>query len=126
MTDKGEFINGRYGSDFTFSLLTEKIVLKPGKYIIMVDPMWNKSAENDRLYREVLVDIYCPEAVALDQVEDARGMQYFAAALKHHARELSPPDAREHYLQENPDYGEDVLRVQTIESLPCWYGYIYT
>ena len=63
MTDKGEFINGRYGNDFTFSLLTEKIVLKPGKYIIMIDPQWNKSTDNDRLYREVLIDIYCPEAV---------------------------------------------------------------
>ena len=53
-------------------------------------------------------------------------MQYFAAALKHHARTSAPPDTHEHYLRENPDYGEGVLRVQTIELLPCWYGYIYT
>ena len=74
MTDKGEFIHGRFGSGFTFSLLTEKIVLKPGKYIIMVDPIWNKSAKNDQLYKDVLIDIYCPESVTLDQVEDERGM----------------------------------------------------
>ena len=47
MTDKGEFIHARYGNGFTFSLLTEKIVLKPGKYIVMVDPHWNETAEND-------------------------------------------------------------------------------
>ena len=39
---------------------------------------------------------------------------------------MSPPESREHYLVENPDYGQAVLRVQDIESLPCWYGYIYT
>ena len=66
MTDKGEFIHGRFGKDFTFSLLTENIVLEPGKYIIMVDPIWNESVENDTMYREVIIDIYCPESVTLD------------------------------------------------------------
>ena len=35
-------------------------------------------------------------------------------------------NTREHYLANNPDFGTDVLRVQDLESLPCWYGYIYT
>lgn len=33
---------------------------------------------------------------------------------------------REFYLADNHDYGEKVVRVQDVESLPCWYGYIYT
>ena len=98
MTERGEFVHGRFGSGFAFSLLNDNIVLKPGKYIIMVDPLWNESVENDQLYKEVLIDIYCPESVSIDQVEDKRGMEYFAAALKHHARVLAPLEAREHYL----------------------------
>lgn len=63
MTGSGEFVHGRFGSGFTLSLLVEKIALKPGKYIVMVDPLWNESAENHHLYKEVLIDIYCPESV---------------------------------------------------------------
>ena len=57
-----------------FSLLNQKITLKPGKYIFMIDPVWNGTTDNDDLYREVLVDISAPEAVDLTQVEDATGM----------------------------------------------------
>ena len=74
MTASGEFINARFGSRFMFSLLNQKITLKPGKYIFMIDPVWNGTTDNDDLYREVLVDIYAPEAVDLTQVEDATGM----------------------------------------------------
>ena len=74
MTASGEFINARFGSRFMFSLLNHKITLKPGKYIFMIDPVWNGTTDNDDLYREVLVDIYAPEAVDLTQVEDATGM----------------------------------------------------
>lgn len=41
MTDKGKFINARFGSRFTFSLLNQKIRLEAGRYIFMVDPLWN-------------------------------------------------------------------------------------
>ena len=60
MTAEGEFINARFGSRFMFSLLNQKIVLKPGKYIVLVDPLWDDSADNDQSYKEVLVDVYAP------------------------------------------------------------------
>mmetsp|Transcript_35119 Transcript_35119/g.46233 ORF Transcript_35119/g.46233 Transcript_35119/m.46233 type:complete len:220 (+) Transcript_35119:753-1412(+) len=43
MTEKGEFVHARFGKRFTFSLLNikENIKLKPGKYVIMIDPLWN-------------------------------------------------------------------------------------
>lgn len=68
MTEQGEFVHARYGKRFTFSLLNikENITLKPGKYIVMVDPLWNETADNDAMYREVLLDIYAPETVDLD------------------------------------------------------------
>ena len=43
-----------------FSLLNQKIILKPGKYIIMVDPLWDDTTDNDESYKEVLIDIYAP------------------------------------------------------------------
>lgn len=29
-------------------------------------------------------------------------------------------------MEESEDYGKDVIRVSDVESLDCWYGYIYT
>lgn len=109
-----------------FSLLNQQVRLEPGKYIFMIDPVWNSSAEANPLYKEVLVDIYAPEAVEMTQVNDELGMQVLCRALKGAAMELSPVESRETYLEEDEDYGKDVIRVSDVESLDCWYGYIYT
>ena len=53
-------------------------------------------------------------------------MKCLSKALKHAALTVSPQTARETYLQDDPNYGSDVLRIQDIESLPCWYGFVYT
>ena len=49
ITDKGQFIKGKFGSDFKFSLSTvnNDLFLPPGDYIIMIDPVWNETAKND-------------------------------------------------------------------------------
>jgi len=65
MTATGEFITARFGSRFMFSLLNQKITLAAGKYIFMIDPVWNSTVQNDEQYREVLVDIYAPMPVSL-------------------------------------------------------------
>ena len=57
---------GRFGQQFNFSLMNENVELKAGKYIIMVDPLWNESANFDRCYKEIIVDIYATEAVYID------------------------------------------------------------
>jgi len=46
--------------------------------------------------------------------------------LKDAARTLSKEEKRTTYLEENEDYGTDVIRVSDLEALNCWYGYIYT
>ena len=74
MTANGEFVNARFGSHFTFSLLNQKITLNPGKYVFMVDPIWNATADNAEEYKEVLIDIYGPRAVDVSPVSDAEGM----------------------------------------------------
>ena len=47
MTADGEFVNARFGNRFMFSLLNQKIMLQPGKYVFMVDPIWNSTTKND-------------------------------------------------------------------------------
>lgn len=126
MTAKGEFVGARYGNRFTFSLLNDNVILQPGKYVIMIDPIWNETTENDVMYREVLVDVYAPETVVLDQVEDAKGIEYLEKALKHAARTKTPEEEKQYYLEDNPDYGTKVHRISDVQGLNCWYGYIYT
>ena len=48
MKKNGEYVKGRFGSRFMFSLENKDLMLSPGEYIIMIDPIWDKSAENDR------------------------------------------------------------------------------
>ena len=92
----------------------------------MIDPLWNVTVDNDEMYREVLVDVYSPVEVELNQVEDEKGFEYLAKALKWAAKNMSPVESRQTYLQENEDYGTDVIRISDVECLNCWYGFIFT
>ena len=38
---------------------------------------------------------------------------------------LSPADKKIRYLEDRPDYNK-VVRVQDLDLLNCWYGFIYT
>ena len=78
MTKEGEFVKARFGSRFTFSLENKDLVLPPGDYVLMVDPIWDESADNDSAYRDVLVDIYGPESTTIMPVADAYGMEVLA------------------------------------------------
>ena len=73
-----------------------------------------------------MIVVYAPDFVSLAQVDDQTGMQILARALKGAAMTLSPEESRQTYLEDNEDYGTDVIRVSDVESLDCWYGYIYT
>ena len=73
-----------------------------------------------------MIDIYAPESVNINQVDDEHGMMILARALKGCAMNLTPLDQRTTYLEENEDYGKDVIRISDVESVNCWYGYIYT
>ena len=126
MKETGEFIGARFGNRFTFSLLNQNVTLTPGKYIFMIDPLWNETANNDDMYRELLIDIYSPTPVVIDQVEDALGMQYLSKAFKFAAKNIAPEDSHQYYLEDNEDYGNDVMRISDVECLNCWYGFIYT
>ena len=44
-------------------------------------------------------------------IDDITGIQCLAKAFKHAALTKSPESARETYLEDDPNYGTDVLRI---------------
>ena len=98
MTEDGKFVNARFGSGFTFSLISQDIILREGKYIFMVDPVWNESAKNNLEYKQVLIDVFAPQAVNIGFIDDITGIECLAKALKHAAITISPESACETYL----------------------------
>ena len=109
-----------------YSLMNSKIDLKPGKYIFMVDPVWDPSAELSEEYKDVLVDVYAPESVSLEQIDDSIGMAFLQSALKEAAKRLAPEDSWSYHLEDDPEYGRDVYRIQDVTCFDCWYGVIMT
>ncbi len=53
-----------------YSLMNEKVDLEKGSYIFMVDPIWDFSTRLNDDYKEVLVDVYAPEIVDLEPIDD--------------------------------------------------------
>ena len=62
----------------------------------------------------------------LTQIDDKTGIKVLQKAFKDAALTRVPQELRENYLEENPDYGTKVFRVTDVESLDCYYGFIYT
>lgn len=36
-------------------------IVKPGKYMISISPVWNSTAREHPDFKKILLDIYCPE-----------------------------------------------------------------
>ena len=108
-----------------YSLMNKDIVLQPDRYVFMIDTIWNKTADFDPSYREVLVDIYAPEVLDIEPVDDKDGLKVLERAMKHAAQTKTPDSAKTYCCADNEDYGNDVIRIMDIEALDCWYGFIY-
>ena len=57
-------------------------VLHPGEYVVMIDPSWDSSAEDNKSYKEVLIDIYSTQRLELLPVNDYFGLDLFVKAIK--------------------------------------------
>ena len=99
MRDSGHFVKANFGNDFSQSLMSEDMTLPAGRYVLMVDPVWNRVAESDpSQFKQVLIDVYAPEAFDLELEDQKEGLEILASALKHAARTLSPEDKKIRYL----------------------------
>jgi hypothetical protein len=102
------------------------VVLTPGEYIVMVDPIWNASASSDKLHKNVLVDVYCQDRIEIEPIDDNTGMKALELILKNFAQNMSGNDVRNYYLRDSlPDY-TNVYRICDVDSSGCWYGFYYT
>lgn len=94
MNEDSDLIAAKYGSNFALSLMNvnngppsqaKNITLKPGNYIVMIDPLWHQSANYSASYKNIVMDIYGPEVGSIDELEDETGFEHLARALKKHA-----------------------------------------
>ena len=108
-----------------FTLENKDLVLSPGEYIIMIDPIWNKSARLSPSYKDILIDIYGPESTLISPVPTGKGMKVLERALKHAAMAKSTEADRCSIQSDNDEY-KDCIRVKSLDLLDCWYGLIYT
>ena len=76
MTEKGKFVNACFGGSFMYSLMNNQTNLERGSYVFMIDPVWDESAELHEDYKEVLVDVYAPEIVDLEAIDDQAGIMF--------------------------------------------------
>lgn len=72
MNEDGEVVACKYGRDFALSLTNEDYnprlreagkTMKPGSYVVMIDPVWHECAEFRASYKDVLIDVYGPDPV---------------------------------------------------------------
>ena len=65
MRENGTYVNSIFGGcnqKLMFSLLSsEENELIPGNYILMIDPIWDESADLDEKYRDIVVSLIGPE-----------------------------------------------------------------
>lgn len=66
----GTFVKADVGDDFLFYLENENVSLTPGEYIVMIDPIWNSKAKQDKLYKDIHIDIYSTHQVELEPIDD--------------------------------------------------------
>lgn len=62
--------------------------MTPGEYIVMVDPIWNDSASQDKLYKKILVDVCCRNRIEIEPIDDNTGMKALELMLKNFAQNM--------------------------------------
>jgi hypothetical protein len=92
MKADGEYVGAKYGRRFMFSFLNDEMVLQPGEYIFMVDPIWNSSADLHEDFKKVMISIYAPEQIEIVPISDRDGLRYLVTGLKNAAMTKVPEE----------------------------------
>ena len=50
------------------------VSIAAGEYTVLIDPIWDETAKNDKSYLEINVDVFGPQNVALREIERVNGM----------------------------------------------------
>lgn len=84
MTQAGELVCGYSKYDFNNCLYSVDLntVLEPGTYIVAVDAVWDKCVSQNKLYKDIVFDVYAPEQVKISKVANDFGWNVMTKALK--------------------------------------------
>ena len=55
----GKLLATKFDEDFTYGSLNDDYSLDVGGYVILVDPRWDRTVENDHRYRNILLSVFC-------------------------------------------------------------------
>ena len=103
------------------TLILSEGKLDAGTYVLMVDAAWNTETANNAEYKNVHIDIYCPELVSIEAISTRHGIENFANASKTYANEKYKG---EYFLKEK-DIATQVVRVKQVYAYNNWYGFLY-
>lgn len=123
MTSDGKVVKGTRGGHerFLFSLVLQEGVLAAGKYTLLIDPVFNKSATGD--YKKVVIDFFTTVPVNMTVRPRAEGQQCLEQSLK---REALEHGQKNYYLaNSSAAYANNVYRISNIAVTKAWYGVMY-
>lgn len=92
--------------------------MAPGKYVVMIAPVWNESAFSDPRHTEVYVELLSTLEFEIGEISAHDGNRLFEFAMIQHARD-SPDKKQISNLQ-------GTYRVISLEVENMWFGYIYS
>lgn len=124
--ESGEYVKGYCEQDFNNCMysIDLKTVLQPGKYTLVVDAIWNETTKKDELYRNIVVDIYCPEELRIARVNTDSGFRMLSKSLGNLAQKSQ---TKKFYLSNDEEYGQNVYKVSDLRKLTgCRFGICYT
>ena len=97
--------------DFNPSFGNIDLQLQPGDYDLMVDPLWNESADKHPEYKKVLVEIYSICDTTIVPISHESGMDALVTALKDIAiNKTSDEEKVKSWTDYMPDY-KDCYRI---------------
>ena len=125
MTEEGTLIKTKDDDDFNQCITSADIntKLEAGYYIVAVNPIWNESASFEEEYKDIVLDIYCPEATTIETIDAKVGYNTLSTAFKNLAESF---EAKK-FFADKQGYGTDVYRVSIMrEVTKCRIGFCYT
>jgi hypothetical protein len=93
MTASGELLAGECNNQFTNSLTKSNGVMAPGKYVVMIAPVWNESAFSDPRHTKVYVELLSTLELDIGEISAHDGNRLFESAMIQHAR--NSPDKKQ-------------------------------
>lgn len=112
-------------SNFFHSLIVQRPQIEAGKYILVIDVIWDKCVELSPQFDDVLVRAYCSQHIALTELDQYVGEEYLAKAFKKYAKSSSNTQYRNYYRKQDAEYGQKLYRVSDPNTNIGFYGFCY-